>query len=604
MKKMKKIVAFLLATVMVLGMSMTVFADTAGGTQADATSGYTVTITGEFTGHIYEAYQIFAGDLDSTGKVLSNVTWGKNIKGEEFVNYLSTENTGVFKDGTTNNIFSGLTQAAEIADKLKSYSNNDEMLDEFAKAAGNYLTGDPAGSSTEQDSKTYTITGLSAGYYLIKDRDESIKDTEHDYYTKFMLTVVGDATATVKGSVPKIDKKVNTSINGTYTESVDVQIGEVFYYKVEGTLPSNFEIYDTYTYIFEDTFSEGLTFGKIEAVYIENAEGTSQKAIPEVTSVLDSEEGLSKTPGYEWKVEDVIGEDEKETGETKITLTIEDLKALNHTYNLSDKIVVKYSATLNENAKIGQPNVNNVKLKYSNNPYTDSYGTTPKDTALVYTFGMDVDKVDSIDSTKKLSGAEFILYKREITEIDGKEYAIYHYVLFDENGKAYSSVSSEAVPVNSITPMKVWEATQAKYADNDSINIGDAIFVSDAKGNVKVSGLDGSVYRMLEIKAPDGYNLPNSRFVITFTPSYNADGTLKGLLYEVDSVLSPDENEDGYSDSYDGVNGNIKVTIENSQGTTLPSTGGIGTTVFYIIGGVLVAAAVILLVTKKRMRAE
>lgn len=578
MKKMKKFFAMTLALVMMLTLAVPTMA-------ADS---YDVTINGYKTGHTYEAYQIFSGTLDSTGKILANIEWGKNIDGAAFLDLLANDPTGIFAEGADPNIFEACTTAAQVAAALTAYSNNDVMLDTFAKYAGNYLLDTPAPATSvvaDADGLTYLIEDLEPGYYLIKDTDGSLDNVEQDFYTKFILTVVGDSTVTVKGSVPGVEKTVNDTIDGTYHESDDAQIGDKVYFKLEGTLPSNFRIYEKYFYRFVDELPNSLTYGQIEKVYIERAGANG--AINEIV-IPDSNYVVTSTPNAT-------------TGGTTLEIDFANLKASTMpALLLEDKIVVKFSAVVNENANLGKVgNTNSVTLEFSNNPYSEGDGSvTPPDIAIVYTFGMDVDKFDAADNTITLAGAQFALYTRDYVNVtEGEntvEKVVHNYVLI-ENGKAAGWYSSDPMDKDA-KEMDIWEATVAKaQAETPSIDLRTAATVtSDANGDILVEGLDAHAYRLLEVKAPDGYNLPYNAFVVIIQPVYDTEGNLTGLNYEVDTVGKVGNVE----------NGMIEVDIENGKGDTLPSTGGMGTTLFYAIGGVMVLAAVVLLVTKKRMSVE
>ena len=168
MKKMKKVMALLLSLVMVLAMSVVAFAD-------EAT--YTITIKNAETGHTYEAYQIFAGTL-SDG-VLSDISWGNGVRVFEY------DNTSVAKD-----IAKALTAA---------------NAEDFAAVAGGNLTAITSG--TYLNGK---IIGLTAGYYLVKDKDGSVSGQSS--YTSYLLRVAGNVEVTPKTGVPTVEKKVKENV--------------------------------------------------------------------------------------------------------------------------------------------------------------------------------------------------------------------------------------------------------------------------------------------------------------------------------------------------------------------------------------------------------
>ena len=170
MKLFKKLASFILAFAMVMAIAMP--------SVVMAADNGSITITDAKDGHTFEAYQIFTGTV--SGKTLSDIDWG----------------TGVSKDGQT--------KLGSAKDQVKNLTT--ENAKEFAYTVSAYLT-DPSGSASAKDSSgNYVITGLAPGYYLVKDQNDSIHG--QDSYTKFILLVVGKATAKVKNEVPESYKKV------------------------------------------------------------------------------------------------------------------------------------------------------------------------------------------------------------------------------------------------------------------------------------------------------------------------------------------------------------------------------------------------------------
>ena len=167
MKTMKRMAGVLLALVMALALTVPAFAE---GT-------YSITINNSATGHTYEAYQIFTGDLSE--KTLSNIVWG----------------SGISEAGKT-----ALGDAAAKAETLKTEAD----AKAFAKDVAPYLT-TAAGSANTVTGGKYVISGLAAGYYLVKDKDSSLAGGS-DAYTEYIVKVVSDATATPKSDVPEVEK--------------------------------------------------------------------------------------------------------------------------------------------------------------------------------------------------------------------------------------------------------------------------------------------------------------------------------------------------------------------------------------------------------------
>ncbi len=458
MKYMRKIFALVLAVIMVMSLATTAFAD------ENTTS--------------YEVYQIFTGDY-SDG-VLSNVKWGAN--GQETV-------------GTA--VSDAILTELEAVDANASNSDKLAIITKYAN-----LTGTPFKTSTSD-----TISELPAGYYLIKDAEGS-QEGENGVYTTYVVKVVGGSvTITRKVAVPTVEKEVNDTV---------FNIGETITYTLTGTLPSNYGDYKTYTYIFHDTLSTGLTADKDSVkVTLDTAEGT------DITNMFDIT--------YEGNV---------------LTVSCKNLKT-NANITASSKIIVTYNAVLNENAVIGGTgNDNKVYLEYSNDPNwngdpTDPTtppptGDTPEKDKVVYTFDLPVFKYDGANN-KGLAGAKFSLYDSTgaIVKLTAKDNNVYK---VDPNGT-----------VTEIT--------------------------TDETGLFTIEGLKDGTYTLTEVKAPEGYNS-----VADITVVIAEDGTIT-------------------------MNGSTitQVKVENNAGSTLPETGGMGTTLFYVFGAILMVGAAVLLVTKRRM---
>lgn len=222
----------------------------------------------------------------------------------------------------------------------------------------------------------------------------------------------------------------------------------------------------------------------------------------------------------------------------------------------NDKVVVTYSATINSNAVVGTAgNENETWLKYGNNGET-THGRTK-----TYTWKFNILKffTDSNDEKQYLADVEFVLYRKNNTT-DPAEYA-----KFDSNNKLTGWTKNES------------EAGKLR---------------TNATSNVCVEGLDEGTYFLKETATPGGFNGLTTDVEVWITSSCN---TLTGANYAVEYKMV---NEEGFTDTDDEEK---VVPIENKRGTTLPGTGGIGTTIFYVVGGGLMVAAAILLITKKRM---
>ena len=332
MKTIKRSIALVLAMVLTLAMSITVFADTA--------KTYSIKIKNAVAGHTYEAYQILAGDLDSTETKLSNVTWGK----------------GVTSDAQTN-----LGDAADYVEELKKIDSNSDAATAEANKLNAYLGTATGSVSVPTDSANidYTIDGLPAGYYLVKDQDNSLAGTK-DSYTSYILMVVKNQEVAPKSSTTTVEKKVKdkndtTGVETDWQDSADYDIDDDVPFELTATLAENVSAYKTYKLVFHDTLSAGLSYNNDFKVTFNGQD---------VTSYF--------TPAYEG---------------TTLTFTCNNVKDFGATNE--SVIKVDYSAKLNENAVIGATgNPNEVYLEFSNNPNSNGEGetgNTPKDTVIVFT---------------------------------------------------------------------------------------------------------------------------------------------------------------------------------------------------------------------------
>lgn len=501
MKYMKKLMALLAALTLALAMAVPAFAET-------TTTTYTITINNG-TG-TYAAYQIFKGDLhDNT---LSNIQWGDNVTAD------------------------GQTKLGNAADKAKELTNTEKAKD-FAVDVAKYLTEAAAGKGTD------SITGLAAGYYLIKNTTVGTGEV----FTDYILQVVKDVEVNPKSGKPTLDKQIKHNDNGTWGVVGDNQIGDTVEFRTITTVPK-VSGYTQYKYEIHDEMSAGLT--------------SNVKTKDDVTiKVNDSDTGVLDKDYYDVTVDG--------TKANKFTVTIDVLQAIQDgKMSAGNELYTYYTGILNENAKVyndGKQD-NKAYLEYSNNPHDNTTtNKTPEKVVYDWTFKMEVNKVDGADN-KELSGAKFVLSKKENPDLgvirdDGTPSITNDLInLIDNGGGSYT-----------VAP--------ADYTGN-VVNVMTA-------GNITIKGLDDATeYYLYETKAPAGYNRLTDAVKFEITATYNTAGD----SYTSVTAAVNDVDQSG-----------VSVKVENNKGASLPSTGGIGTTLFYVIGGGLMAVAAVLLVAKKRM---
>ena len=417
----------------------------------------------------------------------------------------------------------------------KTLEGNDTAAKAFATKISQYL-GTVAGEGTNE------ITGLSAGYYLIKNKSVN----EGEAYTDFILEVVKDVKITPKGQKPTLDKQIKHNESGQWGDVGDNQIGDTVEFRTITTVP-NTTGYTAYDYTIYDEMSTGLT--------------SNVTAASGVTIKINN--GVELESRYYTVTVDSVDAN-------KFSVKVDILKAITDgKIEAGNSLYTYYSGVLNEDAKVYDEGKqqNTAYLQYSNNPHdNNTKGETPHVTVYDWTFKMNVQKIDGADKEKELKDAKFVLSKNGTVDLGA----------IDENG----------------TPAKTDNLIELVYdpAKNTyrvaTASDENTTYVMTA-GNITIKGLDDAVdYYLYETKAPAGYNRLTEPVKFRINATYTSADSRPDVLTKVGDEAA--------------VTG-LKVSVENNAGTTLPSTGGMGTTVFYVVGGGLMAVAVVLLVTKKRM---
>lgn len=497
-KAMKKLMAALLAVAMVCAMAIPAFADGSSSTSTAAVTLYT--ITAPKNGHTYEIYQIFTGDYDPLQpSMLTNIKWGKN-------------GTGTAGDAVEQTVLDALSAVASSAsDKAKL-----DVIENYVKLDTTPVAIVTNGSSVE----------VVGGYYLIKDKDGSLSGSEP--YTTYLVSVVGHVTINPKSSaVPEFNKKLKDTNDSTgevsrWQDSADYDIGDYIPFRLQGTVPADYDSYSTYYYAFHDKEEAGLTFDPSSVEVF----------------VGDEETGTKITTGYTVDTNPADG--------CTFEIVFDDLKNI-PSVTAKSIITVTYKSQLNDSAVLGaQGNVNKAKLEYSNNPRGNGTGTTPWDNVIVFTYKVVVNKVDQ--DNNPLVGAQFTLTKKT------------------KNGT----------------------------------DVVKTMTIDSSETQFTLSGLDDGEYTLTETVTPAHYNTI-SPITFTVNATHEIEWDSISTRDNVLTSLTGDKKVGEITFDVDKTAGSLSTNVVNKIGTTLPGTGGIGTTIFYVIGGGLMVAAAILLITKKRM---
>ncbi|MCD7888455.1 MAG: isopeptide-forming domain-containing fimbrial protein [Oscillospiraceae bacterium] len=574
MKKLKKLLSIVLAVAMVMSLAVSVTATT-----------YSITINNDTNGYTYTAYQIFAGTLSDDETTLSNITWGSGVSITDesaFYNALAaviiTNASGDTLYPFTKNNQSGgdaLTSAEEVAEMLAKYA--DDYAEEIANAFADFLVdGSYLGTSTslQYDSGSYSATGLEAGYYLVYN--SSVPSGTGTAYSAYIVQLVDDVQMDPKDSVPTLAKDIDdindsteTTATTSTTDSADYDIGDDVPFTLTATIgDDDYSKYDTYTLIFHDTLTSGLTIDTTSVkVMVGSAEVNENcYTVGDVSYTYTSVDLSNVTsenysdyftrsgtdPNYTYtpaaSYDDTGSTTYYKIETSSFTVTISDTTSLKDTsgnditVTTGTAITVTYTAELNENATYKEQNT--AYLEYSNNPNDeDDYGTTTTGLTTVFNYTLTVNKTDP-DGTA-LEGAGFTLYKY--------------------NGSDYAKVGDEVTGTD-LTSF-VWE------------------------------GLDDGKYKLEKTTTPDGYN--------TMTPVefYIVASHTESEITSLKVTSDADGNNEIADWNETESSGTITVSIKNEKGSNLPETGGIGVTIFYVVGGILVLAATgVIVINRKKIK--
>lgn len=404
---------------------------------------------------------------------------------------------------------------------------------------------------------------LDEGYWLIVD--STLPEDLPDGVTRslVMLDTAGKDNITIeaKDETIGIGKTVTTpDVNLTPETSAEygtVNIGDNITFTLTSSLPANLAEYThptkKYQFKFVDTMSAGLEFIGITSVEIGDTPVPPYEA-------EDPEQSTPEVPGYQTGGFFTGGADKK-NGEGTIDLSTY-VQANLDTLG-GKKVVVEYTAKLTEDAVVeidgSIKEENKVYVEFTNDYDDFQKGETPEKDVDVYSFTLDIYKYT--DDNEQPG------YQEGDTHLAGAEFQLYKTV----GATTYYAKANEVTPGGGNYKITGWAEMTG-----DEAPTGAATFITPASGKLDIDGLDLGTYYLRETKAPDGYNLLADPIEIKIEDKAG------------DNAAAP----------------TVKIPVEyveNSSGVELPSTGGIGTTIFYALGGLLAVGAAVFLVTKKRM---
>jgi fimbrial isopeptide formation D2 family protein/LPXTG-motif cell wall-anchored protein len=640
--KIRKLLSVVVATAMTLScLSVPALAadPDSAGTSDGSSSWSEANMT--IDGHTYEVYQVFIGEVGAGGTI-SQLQYGYNGKGTEGADVSNTDYDNFKKLSNDNGVSEN-----ERAQKIWSewvVNNKNTPYSTYVQASISKASGSDI---------SYTVAGITRpGYYLIKDKDNSQSSTNNSTNSTYTLYIAKTynniLTFNPKGSYPTVSKTVSNNETVRSGDSNTASIGDELTYTVTATIPSDVMYYNTYFLRFNDTMTEGLTYQADAKIMLYTTSDTSGVDVTKYFYVTPSTETDGATL----------------TAACEDIMLLSNLDEVTGDIDSQASFVMTYTAKLNSNAAINgggtkgsdnkltsvnAANTNTANLTYSNNPNNsgtpggtakpeepskdptapDDSATTTDAVTNTYTLKLHLVKVDSSNQATALDGAVFQLSGTGVNKVvvvedkyfradeDGVQAAVdAGYVTLGTGfGKAdYLKTNSTRYYKTSASAADGYTTTAptsgaAGYADStDTIGYFRVQAIStkgtdetetsvigyvNSNGVVEFSGLGAGNYTFKEVLAPSGYEpIDDVNFTIVFNSATNE--------FNISSTSSITE----FVQNHESINGVMNINIKNATATALPQTGGIGTTIFYVAGTILVLGAAVALITRRRMKGE
>ena len=573
MKKVRKLIAIAMTMAIIFSMAIGLTASASppptGNIEIKAPDGGSITLNSK----TFFAYKIFDLEISTAaGGVIDGYLYTLSDEFEDFLDEFPAYGPD---ESDFIDFIAGPATAAQL---------NQLAVDLMAFIVAEGITA--TDSETATSPSTVTIADVPYGYYLVTG-DSNEARPMHALVTvpgKDAAGAADDAVVIVKADAPSIDKEVwfhdkadaddpTDPDDDGWNDWTDVNIGDTVYFKHESSVP-DMNGYDIYWFIVRDSMSKGLTLDDASfTITVDDVllDGTVATERDDVSDILLDEP-------YDYIVVINGAEYTGHTGYTDATnFAIYFNPELFVNYRVSARIVIMYEAELNEEAIIAYEgggdfgNPNKVYLEYSNNPYDTGNGDyndepgdtedTPEDEVWVYTFKFDIYKYTGAlggETEKALAGAEFELRTDANVETTAIE------VVLAEEG----SVSSPAI--------------YRVATSDDAVEDITTTLVSPGSGEIEIIGLDAGTYYLVETKAPSGYN---------------------GIEDAVEVIIVHNRAEKDYEVEWtlNATPGAGTVNIQNNTGTIFPGTGGIGRTIFIVIGITIMAGAVVALTVRNRI---
>ena len=566
MKAIKKILAILvvLCVVFSCGALAAIAAEPTGSITIQNPGNSNATVAGK----TFKVYKIF--DATTSGNNTS-YSWYKEGGNIPFYDFFYGANGIVGQNVENGNVQGAVKYLAE-----KNSGGNNFELSQVAEKLHDYIVEKNIAyveKITASDTATsVTVSDLSYGYYLVYDDTDLSGDGTSAVRSAVMLSNVNkDAVITLKANRPQILKQIKKH-NEEYGKGTSVSIGDTVTFKITTVVPSH-TLYTDYTYYVEDVMHDGLVLD-VDSIKVYQNDIELEGDFTLTTT------GLSE--GVDFKVDftALMNDDDK--------------------YEIGDELTIIYDAKVTNAIQAQKANQNTAKLTYSNDPTAPTSTGSVSDVANVYSYQFVFTKfaedTHGVLTNVRLAGAEFKLFR----VVEGQEDQLITFTTIEKNHES----TEEGGQATTYTQYVVAEGNTGSIDTLTTHNEGKATIslghlnMGGHLGDVSIFGLAEGTYKLVETKAPDGYVIADKPFEIKIEDQIGELGSVGTLTVtgQYDGEIGDIVNTNGIAESIL----TVWAEITNRPGSALPETGGIGTTLFTVLGVILMAGAVAFFISRKR----